>query len=79
LRDSLRGLGAQAADTGSQIVAARFPDHNLSHLIAELKHQRILVAARHGHLRVSPHFYNNEDDVDQLVQSVAANLSTTLA
>jgi selenocysteine lyase/cysteine desulfurase len=79
VRDKLRGLGAEAADTGSQIVAARFPGHNLSQLIAELKHQRVLVAARHGHLRVSPHFYNNEQDLDQLVQAVSANLSTTLA
>ena len=79
VRDRLRKLGAEADDTGSQIVSARFPDHDLLHLIAALKHQRILVAARHGHVRISPHFYNNEQDLDQLVQAVAANLSTTLA
>jgi len=25
----------------------------------------VLVAARHGYLRVSPHFYNNEEDLER--------------
>ena len=62
-REALRGLGAEVADTGSQIVAARFPDRDVSQIARELREQRILVAARHGHLRVSPHFYNNEEDL----------------
>jgi len=31
----------------------------------------VLVAARHGYLRVSPHFYNNEEDLDRLEQELA--------
>ena len=49
----------------SQIVAARFPNHDATQLAAELRRKRVLVAARHGRMRVSPHFYNNERDIDR--------------
>lgn len=65
-RERLRKLGAEVQETGSQIVAAKFPGADPSHLARELKSRRILVAARHGFLRVSPHFYNNSDDLDRL-------------
>lgn len=65
-RDRLRELGAEAADTGSQIVAAKFPGLDPSQLARELKSDRIITAARHGYLRISPHFYNNAEDVDIL-------------
>ena len=65
-RARLKKLGAEAAETGSQIVAAKFPGVDPSRLARELKERRVLVAARHGFLRVSPHFYNNEADLDVL-------------
>jgi selenocysteine lyase/cysteine desulfurase len=65
-RERLREMGAEAIDTGAQIVAAKFPGIDPSHLARELKKSNLIVAARHGFLRVSPHFYNNEDDLDQL-------------
>jgi len=65
-RHRLRKLGAEVPENGSQIVAARFPGQDPSRLARELKERRVLVAARHGYLRVSPHFYNNEDDLNSL-------------
>ncbi|HLH38578.1 MAG TPA: aminotransferase class V-fold PLP-dependent enzyme [Bryobacteraceae bacterium] len=65
-RARLRNLGAEVSETGSQIVAAKFSGIDPSVLARELKSRRILVAARHGFLRVSPHFYNNSDDLDRL-------------
>ncbi len=65
-RQRLRRLGAEAADNGSHIVAAKLPGADPSRLTQELKSRRVLVAARHGFLRVSPHFYNNESDLDRL-------------
>lgn len=35
-----------------------------------LKERRVLTSARHGLLRVSTHFYNNEEDLDQLAQAL---------
>ena len=65
-RERLCKLGAEVNETTSQIVAAKFPGGNPSQIARELKSRRILVAARHGYLRVSPHFYNNADDLDRL-------------
>jgi cysteine desulfurase/selenocysteine lyase len=67
-------LGAEAPDRGSQIVAAKFAGRDPSRLARELKTRRVLVAARHGYLRVSPHFYNNEEDLDRLEGELRAAL-----
>ncbi len=66
-RDRLRELGADIETQDSPIVAARFPAADASALVRALAADRILVAARHGLLRVSPHFYNDEEDVGRLV------------
>jgi cysteine desulfurase/selenocysteine lyase len=62
----LRAMGAKVADTGSQVVAAQFTGEDPSRLAKELKARRVIVAARHGYLRVSPHFYNDEEDLGRL-------------
>ncbi|MCC6395146.1 MAG: aminotransferase class V-fold PLP-dependent enzyme [Bryobacterales bacterium] len=75
LRDRLRGLGAQLLSDEdavyvSPIVAARWPGVDSGNLSLALKQRRILTAARHGNLRVSTHFYNNEGDIDRLIQAL---------
>ena len=62
-REIVRRHGARVDLCGSPIVAARFENRDVSALAKALKEQRVLVAARRGHLRVSPHFYNNEQDL----------------
>jgi cysteine desulfurase / selenocysteine lyase len=78
-RDLACELGAAVAHCGSPIVAARFPNHDVSALARALTEQRVLVAARRGHLRVSPHFYNNEQDLDVLAGSLRALLQANPA
>lgn len=73
-RDRMVALGAEAPDTGSQIVAVKFHNSDASQLARELKARRVLVAARHGYLRISPHFYNNESDLEELAQALAPAL-----
>ena len=68
-RDRLREFSA-IVNSGSQIVAARFPDRDPSYLASELKKKNVNVAARHGFLRVSPHFYNDDNDLDQLCEAI---------
>jgi selenocysteine lyase/cysteine desulfurase len=65
-RAMLSGLGAEVNRDESQIVTAWFPDRDAAALARVLKEKRILVSARHGRLRVSPHFYNNEEDLERL-------------
>jgi cysteine desulfurase/selenocysteine lyase len=73
-RDRLRTLGATFDDCSSQIVAAKFANQDPSRLARELKARRVVVAARHGYLRVSPHFYNNESDLDTLISELRSLL-----
>jgi selenocysteine lyase/cysteine desulfurase len=62
----LRESGATIVNEHTNIVAAHWPDRDASALAKKLQEQRIIVAARHGNLRVSPHFYNNEADLELL-------------
>jgi len=64
VREILHGSGAEVEHCGSQIVAGRFEGLDVGSLATALKEARVLVAARRGQLRVSPHFYNNEQDLD---------------
>lgn len=66
VRKIMRESGATVEDFDSQIVAARFENRDVSALARDLKEQRVLVSARRGQLRVSPHFYNNEQDLETL-------------
>jgi cysteine desulfurase/selenocysteine lyase len=65
-REVLSEKGASVEEWRSPIVAARFKDRDVSALARELKGKRVLVAARRGRLRVSPHFYNTEQDLEIL-------------
>jgi cysteine desulfurase/selenocysteine lyase len=64
VRSLLRDLGACVADTPSAVVAGKFENVDVSTLARSLQARRVLVAARRGHLRVSPHLYNNEQDLE---------------
>lgn len=65
-RKRLRGLGAEVPESGSQIVSAKFTGCDAPRLVEKLKARKVLVAARREYLRISPHFYNNEEDLDRL-------------
>jgi len=65
-REMLTGLGAEVNADASQIITARFSDRDAAELAVKLKRTGILVSARHGRLRVSSHFYNNESDIEML-------------
>jgi len=66
VRAMLREKGASVQEYRSPIVGARFEGRDVTKLARELKEKRVLVAARRGQLRVSPHFYNNEEDLERL-------------
>ena len=75
LRARLRRLGAEVLHEGSPIVSARFPAAQFpeaSTMARRLKEQGVLVSARHGNLRISTHFYNNESDLDRFESAVRA-------
>ena len=70
LADALRDCGVSIPDPAVRaphILSLRFPAGLPDGLIERLAHERIYVAPRVGRMRVSPHVYNDEDDVDRFV------------
>jgi selenocysteine lyase/cysteine desulfurase len=74
LIEKLRGLGLEILSPvenrkyRSQIVLFK-PLRNPVNLVGELERKhKIVLSARGNGIRVSPHFYNNEDDIDKLVK-----------
>jgi cysteine desulfurase/selenocysteine lyase len=75
VRERLRALGGEPLPyDDSAIVATRFPGRDASALAVELKRNGVITSARHGLLRVSTHFYNNEDDVARLASAIQSLL-----
>jgi selenocysteine lyase/cysteine desulfurase len=65
VRRVLRDAGAEVAEGETPIVAGRFDGVDVSRVARELEERHVVVSARHGHLRVSTHFYNNEADIER--------------
>ena len=72
-----RELGGSVEEYASPIVAARFDNRDVSALARALKEKRVLVAARRGHLRVSPHFYNSEQDLEIFKDALNSELAVS--
>jgi cysteine desulfurase/selenocysteine lyase len=70
----LCSLEGAIANVDTPIVAAQFEDRDVSALARALRDRHVLVAARRGHLRVSPHFYNSEDDLEVLERALRSVL-----
>ncbi|MEM3622667.1 MAG: aminotransferase class V-fold PLP-dependent enzyme [Candidatus Bathyarchaeia archaeon] len=47
-----------------------FRIHKPQELVAQLRQKGIVVSARAHGIRVSPHFYNTEDEIDRLIEEV---------
>jgi selenocysteine lyase/cysteine desulfurase len=70
LADGLRDCGVgipDAAVRAPHILSLRFAGGMPDDLIERLAAEQVYVAPRVGRLRVSPHVYNDEDDVDRFV------------
>jgi cysteine desulfurase / selenocysteine lyase len=70
LRARLRDGGAEVGDAATPIVSARLRGRDVSAVARRLKQRRIEVSARHGFLRISPHFYNDESDIDRFMDAL---------
>lgn len=54
----------------SGIVTAVHPHHTADDLVRRLAEQGVGVAARAGRFRVSPHFYNTEEEIDRMLAAL---------
>jgi selenocysteine lyase/cysteine desulfurase len=71
LADGLRNSAAlvpDAAVRAPHILSLRFPSGMPEALVERLAAEQVHVAPRVGRMRISPHVYNDEDDVDRFVE-----------
>jgi cysteine desulfurase / selenocysteine lyase len=74
LVEGVRGKGyrvvsSREASEASGIVAFVSDVHDHNRIVNHLRQEhRTVIAARLGRLRVSPHFYNTEEEIDQLIE-----------
>jgi cysteine desulfurase/selenocysteine lyase len=54
----------------SGITAFKHPRLECDLVYEALKKSSVIVSKRNGRIRVSPHFYNNEDDIDRLISAL---------
>jgi len=77
LRAGLDAGGATVLSDGSPagrsgIVSFVLDGHDPATVVAHLEQRGVVCSPRAGAVRVSPHGYNTIDDVDRLVEAVAA-------
>lgn len=64
-----RVVSSREPSEASGIVAFVSDQHDHTRIVNHLLQEyRTVVAARLGRIRVSPHFYNTEDEIDQLIE-----------
>jgi selenocysteine lyase/cysteine desulfurase len=71
LADGITQVGADIADVRARsphILSLRFPHGMPEQLVERLAAENVFVARRLGRLRLSPHVYNDESDVDRAVE-----------
>jgi selenocysteine lyase/cysteine desulfurase len=69
-----RVVSSRESGEASGIVAFVSGTHDHNRIVSHLRQEyRTVIAAREGRLRVSPHFYNTEAEIDQLVEHLPAH------
>lgn len=71
LADGLRESGVAVSDASARaphILCVGFPQGMPADLLARLQADGVHVASRLGRLRISPHVYNDEEDVDRFLE-----------
>jgi selenocysteine lyase/cysteine desulfurase len=72
LADGLRNSGVLVSDPkvrAPHILSLRFPGGMPDDMVARLAAENVFVSPRLGLMRISPHVYNDEADVDRFVET----------
>ena len=73
MADGLAGVNVRLPDArfrAPHILCLGFAGHELGTLMPALAGEQVYVASRLGRMRVSPHVYNDEADVDRFVAAM---------
>jgi len=69
-----RVVSSRTPSEASGIVAFVSDTHDHARLVAHLRQEhRTIIATRRGRLRASPHFYNTEREIDQLIEHLPSH------
>jgi selenocysteine lyase/cysteine desulfurase len=76
LVDRISAVGAEVAsqregEGWSGIVSFSLPGIDSDKIVERARKAGVVISARGGCVRVSPHFYNNHDDIDRLIDVVS--------
>lgn len=70
--DAFRVVSSRRSGEKSQIVSLEpLGEKNSDDIFRELESQKTIVSSRSGRLRISPHFYNNINDIERLAGVLA--------
>jgi selenocysteine lyase/cysteine desulfurase len=74
LRSTLTEIGREPVDlpaaNRSTIVSVPLGEADPAEAVARLRQRNVVCSARDGNLRLAIHFYNHEDDIDQLARAL---------
>lgn len=68
-------ISSRAGGETSGIVTAVHPDRDAEETVRRLAGRGVIVAARAGRLRVSPHFYNTDEEIDRMLAEVKKKIT----
>jgi selenocysteine lyase/cysteine desulfurase len=69
----LRAVIVTPEDLNSHGAMIAFKSSDDGSLVLALDHERVVVSARGGNVRISPHFYNNDTDVELIAKALYKN------
>lgn len=69
-RKGYKVISPQEKARRSGITCFHSKKHNNRKLLAELRHKKFSLGFPCGSIRVSPHYYNNEEDIDRLLEAL---------
>jgi selenocysteine lyase/cysteine desulfurase len=60
-------VSSRVSGEKSAIVCLRPRNADCNEIVERLEKQNVIISTRNGRLRIAPHFYNNQEDIDRLV------------
>lgn len=67
-----RVISSRRAGEKSAVICCQHDRHSAEELYRHLDERRIITTPRLGRLRISPHFYNTREEIDQLIEALPA-------